>query len=195
MNYKHLKIALAALVLSAGLPVRGALIHRYSFTSDANDSVGTANGTLMGSATITGNAVVLNGADSYVDLPNDLVSNLTAITIETWVTDNGSAGWARVYDFGTSSGGEDQQGGGLTYLFLSLPDGGGSLRNAYNAGAGEQLVVAARPPPGQPAHIVWTSDGASATGGLYVDGVRMEINTNMTITPVTIGHTFNLKNA
>ena len=66
MNYKHLKIALAALVLSAGLPVRGALIHRYSFTSDANDSVGTANGTLMGSATITGNAVVLDGVDSYV---------------------------------------------------------------------------------------------------------------------------------
>ena len=52
------------------------LVNRYSFTSDAADSVGGAHGTLLGGATISGGAVVLNGSGAYVDLPNGLVSAL-----------------------------------------------------------------------------------------------------------------------
>src|SRR5204862_889005 len=95
------------------------LQNRYSFTADASDSVGAANGTLVNNAVISGGAVVLDGQDSYVDLPNNLLTNLDSITMEAWVTDTGSANWARIWDFGNSSGGEDLQGGGLQYIFLS----------------------------------------------------------------------------
>jgi hypothetical protein len=78
------------------------LTHRYSFTTNANDSVGTAHGTLRGGATISGGAVVLDGSSGYVDLPNGIVSTLSNVTFETWLTDNGSGNWARILDFGFS---------------------------------------------------------------------------------------------
>src|SRR6476659_3695179 len=87
------------------------LIHRYSFTTDASDSVGSAPGKLVGGATVTGGALVLAGgvassdpAAAYLDLPNNLLTNVTAVTFEAWVQDTGSGGWARVWDFGDSQG-------------------------------------------------------------------------------------------
>src|ERR1017187_2085133 len=63
------------------------LTHRYSLTTDASDSVGTANGTVAGGATFNGSGgLVLNGTSGYVSLPPGLVSNLTAVTIETWAS-------------------------------------------------------------------------------------------------------------
>ena len=59
------------------------LTHRYSFTSDASDSVGTANGTLMGNTTVAGGvatfpATVASGPGSdYIELPPGLISNYT----------------------------------------------------------------------------------------------------------------------
>jgi hypothetical protein len=86
-------------------PLANSLTHRYSFTLDASDSVGGADGTLQNGASILGGQLSLDGASGFVNLPNDLVASYTSITIETWITDNGSAGWARIYDFGNSSGG------------------------------------------------------------------------------------------
>jgi hypothetical protein len=87
-----------------------SLLHRYSFTADANDSVGTANGTLVGGAFITNGTVALSGVGSsgtagdYVDLPNNMLTNVTTISMEVWATDKGSLGWARIWDFGNSAG-------------------------------------------------------------------------------------------
>src|SRR5512142_491907 len=62
------------------------LLHRYSFTSSAADSVGNAYGVPMSSGdpvSFSNGAIVLPGIKScYVDLPNDLVANLTNHTIE-----------------------------------------------------------------------------------------------------------------
>ncbi len=180
-----------------------ALAHRYSFTSDVTDSVGGANGTLGGSATISGGAVVLPGGVtsgdptvSYVDLPNDLVTNLTAVTLETWVTDLGSANWARIWDLGDSAGGEGVSNGGSRYMFLSLPSGNadllGSIHVSDRAGGDQPLEwVGGRPPVGKEAHVVWASDAAHHTGWLYVNGALVGINTNMTLTPADIGSTVN----
>jgi len=178
------------------LPVQAALIHRYSFAADATDSVGTAHGTLVGGATVSNGQVVLDGIDGYVDLPNDLFTNFTSITFETWVTDNGSGAWARIYDFGNSSDGEDQSGAGTQYMFLSEPANAGNLRGAYTVtggGAGEQILdwVGNKPPVGGKAHIVWSSDSASHTARLYVNGLQVVMNTNVTLTPAAIGPTAN----
>jgi hypothetical protein len=47
------------------------LTHRYSFDTDASDPLGNADGVFQGAAFITNGAVVLNGSNSFVQLPND----------------------------------------------------------------------------------------------------------------------------
>ncbi|HUD46868.1 MAG TPA: LamG-like jellyroll fold domain-containing protein [Candidatus Baltobacteraceae bacterium] len=186
-------IGLAALSASGQ---SGALTHRYSFTVDASDSVGGANGTLNGGATIGGGALTLNGVNGFVSLPPSLVSNYTSITIETWVTDNGSGGWARIFDFGNNTGGAGEQGTGTQYMFLSLPAGTGNLRGAYTiAGNGAEQIMQwpndGRPAVGHKTHIVWATDGNTSLGTLYADNVLVASNVAMTITPAAIGATEN----
>jgi hypothetical protein len=80
---------------------QAVLTHRYSFTSDASDSVGGANGTLVGTANVTGNAVQLDGGSGdYVNLPPGLLANYRSATIDTWATISGSQQhWARLWEF------------------------------------------------------------------------------------------------
>src|SRR4051794_32275038 len=105
------------------LPVRGqALAHRYSFIADATDSVGTANGTVVGGATFNGTgSLVLNGTSGYVSLPPGLVSNLTAVTIETWASFGAIANNSFLFGFGNTDGG----GAGANYIFCT-PHGNGT---------------------------------------------------------------------
>lgn len=74
------------------------LAHRYSFseppgTVTALDSIGNAHGTLLSAAAgegFTGTGrLALNGAGGHVDLPDRLISSLTNLTLEGWVTWNG----------------------------------------------------------------------------------------------------------
>ena len=165
MRSKRFTVLLLATMLSP-LCGRAALIHRYSFTANANDSVGTAHGVLRGNASISGGAVVLDGVNSYVDFPNGILTNFTSITMEFWLTDNGSGAWSRIYDFGNASAGEDFPSAlvssGTTYMFLTPRSGSTTVRGAYTitgGGAGEQIVEwSATPlPTGVQKHVVWTS--------------------------------------
>lgn len=176
--------------------VSDSLVHRYSFNANAQDLVGSAHGNLLGGAVVSNGELVLNGTSAYLDLPNNLFTNITSITFEAWVTDLGSGNWARIYDFGNSSGGEGYAGTGTTYMFLSLPSGNGNLRGAYTtsgSGSGEQIVewLNGRPAIGEKAHIVYTTDGNTKQGRLYVNGVIVGQNNAVTITPASIGQTLN----
>ncbi|HEV7923931.1 MAG TPA: LamG-like jellyroll fold domain-containing protein, partial [Verrucomicrobiae bacterium] len=193
---RWLTIASFCLAVRGSFAQSGALTHRYSFTSDASDSVGAASGTLNGGATVSSGVLTLNGVNGYVSLPPSLVSNYTSITIETWVTDNGSGSWARIFDFGNNTGGAGQQGAGTEYMFLSLPAGTGNLRGAYTvAGNGAEQIMQwpndGRPPVGHETHIVWATDGNASLGTLYADDVLVASNLNMTLTPAAIGATLN----
>lgn len=147
-----MKKLILALTLIAGfaLPAQAALIHRYSFNDAAGDatgatlvdSVGGADGVVQGAgANFTGTGLDLPGGGSgtaaYGDLPNNLISSHTAVTVEGWVTiDAGGNSWARIFDFGsTEPGGANGEvtgpgntnGGGtagLDYFFLSAARGG-----------------------------------------------------------------------
>ena len=102
-------------------------VHRYSFAGDATDSVGGANGSLVnntGNASYAGGQLILGNTGSqnsnandgdYVDLPNGIISALgESGTFEVWTTWTGAAGtpWQRIFDLGTSDGGEGSSGGG-----------------------------------------------------------------------------------
>jgi hypothetical protein len=88
----------------AGNPL-AALQHRYSFATDASDSVGNANGTLEGAASISGGQVRLDGTrGTFVNLPGGLIAGYPAVTFEFWATLNTNRNWARVFDQGSTNG-------------------------------------------------------------------------------------------
>ena len=191
-------------------------IHRYSFSNDASgnatgaeivDSVLGANGVVLGEgSSFSGDQLILDGGPSdvaaYVDLPNGLISGLTDVTIESWVTIEGVQNWARVFDFGNNSpGGDDGEllgpgddnGGetrGLDYLMLSASRG--TDRNVHRvdyydedpAGGGTVTIDFSDPKDlGDDRHyvVVLDSDGDELTGAgtlsVYSDGVLMGSST------------------
>jgi hypothetical protein len=175
-------------------PVPPVMIHRYSFTTDASDSVGTANGELAGDANISKGSVILTGnKPSYVNLPNDLFTDLASSTFEIWVTWDGGGPWQRIWDFGNSSAGEDAQGAASASIFLTPNNGGGMQLSIYPTAAvfGQQVLNAAPLSSGKLHHIVWTYDDLATTGVLYLDGAQVAINQNMTSKLSDLGSTEN----
>ncbi|MDA7881183.1 LamG domain-containing protein [Akkermansiaceae bacterium] len=100
-----------------GLYTGTELVHRWSFTTGANqlaDTVGGNTAVLFGDPEFTGNQIIFDGletgpdADSFgftnlVDLGNNF--GTTGVTIESWYTDSGSGGWAKLFAFGNGTGG------------------------------------------------------------------------------------------
>lgn len=91
----------------------------YPFEGDVKDASGkglhgTANGgpTYSVSEIGTGQAIVLDGANDYVELPiGTLISTLSSATFTCWVNFSGQGGnWQRIFDFGT---------GNTNYIMLS----------------------------------------------------------------------------
>ena len=129
------------------------LLHRYSFNSplgNANagavvtDSIGGADGVIVGAGGLwTGTALALPGGDgatadaAYVDLPNGLLSSLDHLTFEAWYTVRSEQAWGRIWDFGSTDGGEVNTGAtgatqGLDY-FLFAPNRGIDINTQRNA--------------------------------------------------------------
>lgn len=136
-TYAGLSVTQSVQVIA--LPTR--MMHRYSFTTDASDSVGGKHGTLMGNATISNGQVLLDGVPgTYVELPPYLIhpTNVLnkAVTFEAWFTaypQNGA--WPRLFDFGDKPGG---QWFGSYYIFFAP-------NNAANGGSARLAVSDASP--------------------------------------------------
>lgn len=92
---------------------RASLVHRYSF-SEAPGSGTTADsipgnsptwdGALNGGATLGGGQLTLDGSSGYVQLPAGILTNLDAVTIETWASFGTIPDWAVLFAFGDSDG-------------------------------------------------------------------------------------------
>jgi len=175
-------------------PLVSSLLHRYSFDEEdgslAIDSKAAAHGAIVGT-TLTGTGTLsLAGANSleYVNLPNKIVSILSDATFEAWLAWDGGGFWQRIFDFGSSSGGEDiptvPDGGtsGISYLFLTtnavadtargLPS---SMRVVYSQGGvgDEDICYGTLPfPSGAEAHhVAVVVDTNTQTITLYQDGL------------------------
>jgi alpha-L-arabinofuranosidase len=98
-----------------------SLVHRYSFTADAGDSVGGSawNGALPNGGTFANGQVSLSAAGSqYVQLPAGILSNYTALTLDAWASFGTLPGACFLYGFGDISGGS-----GLNYIFCQPQNG------------------------------------------------------------------------
>jgi hypothetical protein len=162
------------------------LKHRYSFNESSGatvaDSVGGKNGEVLGSGTFGGGRLALDGSDgSYVNLPNGLVTSLGSNgTIELWVSYAGGGNWARIFDFGTSSGGEDVNDGGVDFLFLTAKTAQGFPRfeaNFPGGGTVSSLVHPGSMPLNQQSHIVITWNATANSSRMYTNGTLVASST------------------
>jgi Concanavalin A-like lectin/glucanases superfamily len=176
------------------------LRHRYSFNEPAGsiavtDSAGGANGVVEfaaasapytngpsdGSGFTGGGQLALAGANGYVALPSGLISTLTNVTFEVWVTWRGPASvpWPRVFDFGASDGGFNASGTGTNYVILTPCDTSNRLSfetSTVNPNGEvfdpDALLLdgPAQLPTGQETYIVVTYDPVGGSSQLYVNG-------------------------
>ena len=189
------------LAIGCASAAEAALRHRYSFTSDASDSVGGAHGTVVDAGAPT--AVFAGGVldlsantgqgsnsgiseDAYVNLPNGIISAAAsggALTTEIWARSAENRDWAALFSAGTSNDGEDSSsgGGGADYIQL-IPragaDGNDLRQTTHRANVGPEGfvddVVGGDLSTTVERHIVSVFDqtgGLPGTVAMYVDGV------------------------
>lgn len=168
-----------------------ALIHRYRFDGSGTlvrDAVGGASGRVVGTALDGSGDLVLAGgtSDQYVDLPNGIISILQDVTVEAWVTWTNALGvdHERIFDFGTSGNGENQQGGRPTaFLFMTpsldsnalphvgySPDGSKTNRQSVDGAVGSFPVNVMT-------HVAVVFSGASLSMSMYIDGAQIGSST------------------
>jgi hypothetical protein len=76
------------------------LAHRYNFNTDASDTIGGANGTLQGAATVSSGQLQLTGNNAdYLQLPGGMLTNYSAVTVDTWANLGPAQNWARLWEF------------------------------------------------------------------------------------------------
>ena len=155
-----------------------SLVHRYSFTSDASDSVGGPawNGTLPNGGAFANGQVSLAAASSqYVQLPAGILSNYTAVTIDAWASFGTLPGACFFYGFGNISGSS-----GLQYIFCQ-PQNGRIAITSTNW-SGEQSTPNAGSWSGLTnMHITSVYDPPAGYIALYVNGVLAVQNTAVTV--------------
>ena len=155
----------------------------------AHDTSGQGrDGTLVGGATWTsGDGVRLDGTSGHVVLPTSPLAGLTAVSIDFDVRIDGSqTGSYFLYGIGNTSGSN-----GNGYLFTT----GNAYRTAIASGNWSTEQVTAK--SSNLARDVWkrvTYTQSGTTGILYEDGVEVARNTNVTLTPGSIGGGVTLAN-
>jgi hypothetical protein len=176
-------------ILLAGLtasPLFGDLIHRYSFTTNANDSVGSANGTLVGRATVSGGQLQMNNPDfspgigaatnpdpndGYLTLPPSILPSSGSATIEEWMTIQGSGFFAESYSFSNSNNDANPPTGtNGQYLIhaISAPQPTSPPGGANTGGDHIEQTVNGYS-SGQQSDAYETTPGLGAVGGGYMD--------------------------
>jgi len=120
------RIVVVSLFLLAGLALTGSaqLLHRYNFESpgSAADIVGSAHGTILGSATVSGGSLNTTGAagglsggvpQNCVSLPAAAVAGITnAFSIEIWFNASFNGPWCTLFSFSANN---------TTNYFLATP--------------------------------------------------------------------------
>jgi len=156
-------------------------VHSYTFEDGtANDSVGSAHGTLIGDAAVVGGALVLDGDGDWMSMPGEVIAMNTysEVTVETWFTSvaGGNTGFHMLAAFGEEGTGANP-GFGYKYLFITPARGDDVSRAAIQTSSmddspwDEETGVSAtvEHDDGIEHHFVATVDATNIT--FYIDGV------------------------
>lgn len=124
---------------------------------------------------------LLGTASSYLQFPKGFLRSLADFSIAVWVKPGSLEGWARVWDFGRGT--EFNM-----FLTASAEGDNRSFRFAIKAGGPEEQINTAQVlKPGQWAHLTVTRAGSR--GVMYLNGVEVGRNNNMTLFPSDLGLT------
>ncbi len=159
-------------------------ILRYDFSDGSGTVLHDVSGnsqdaSIKGGATFSDGALVLDGNDDYVDLPDNLLAGVKDTTIETdvWI-DSAQSGAYFIYGLGNTVSGV-----GNGYLFTT----GNAYRTSLATGnwTTEQTVSQGSDlPRGRWAHLTYVLKDTTAT--IYLDGVAVASGT-VTTDPGDIG--------
>jgi hypothetical protein len=153
------------------------LVHQYTFEDGtANDSVGTANGTLVGGAVIMDGALVTSAQDQWMEMSGSAIAMNTfkEVTIEAWYTPDieGNPSWSMLAYFGDSVNGLGSNG-----FFMTSARGDNKSRAAISIGdiatpwASESGADGNEYDDGLLHHMVATINATNIT--LFIDGVQI----------------------
>jgi hypothetical protein len=156
-------------------PGTANLVHSWTFDDGtADDSVGDANGTLVGGAAIVDGALVTTAQDQWMEMPGDVIAinTLEEVTVEAWYTPTAgaNASWSMLAYFGDSVDGLGSNG-----FFITSARGDDKSRAAISVGdiatpwASESGADGPEYDDGMLHHMVSTLDDKEIT--LYIDGV------------------------
>ena len=176
-------VALAAAVSGFSPSVRAALTHRYSFTTDASDSVGTANGTLVNTATASAGSLQFNNPNfspaggGYLSLPVGILPTSGGATIETWGTFTGSGFFTEAFTFTDNNNGANPPGSNNGQYLMGVisapqpgtPPGGAGTGGSHIAEALAGFSTPASGNVGGEVDAFGTTPGVGAGGGGYMD--------------------------
>jgi hypothetical protein len=160
-------------------PVVPSLTHRYSFATDASDSVGGANGTLNGTAVVSGGQLVLDGTvGSSVQLPAGILGGYDDVTIEAWATFPATiSNFANLFAFGNTDTTplDPNINQGYNYINFSPHNGANSQANfgqGLPGNLGERDAIAAGVLDNQTnVHIVVVFHPTAGYEAFYTNGV------------------------
>jgi hypothetical protein len=182
-------LAVAAISAIFAATSQAALTHRYSFTTDASDSVGAANGTLKNVATVSGGKLQMNNPAfpdtsvprGYLSLPPSILPSSGSATIEEWFNFGGSGFFTEAYTFtdhnDVGAGPTNPPGANVgQYLMHAIsapqpasPPGGAGTGGSHIAQAASGYAGSLTPPPGPETDAFETTPGLGAVGGGYLD--------------------------
>jgi len=180
--------------ISSKAALNDGLILHYDFESINNKIVSdvsgnSRNGMLYGNPVtesgFKGNGVFFGGAQDYLVLPQGLVGSLESYSVAVRVNIKTLNNWARIFDFGS----------GTNYnMFLTPISGNNCLRFAIKNGWGEEIVDAQSAlATNEWVQITftfsWNKQNQKGDGKLYVNGIIVATNNNMTVTPAMLPNT------
>ena len=160
---------------------------RYDFTDGSGATLHDRSGAgrdakIMGDAVWSNGSLTFDGANDYVQMPDNVLAGVTDVTVDAELRiDSAQANPYFLYGFGNTAGNE-----GNGYLFAT---GDGTYRGAIargnytteqNAQSGSAL------PRNRWVHLTYTLSGGTAR--LYLDGVQVAVNTDVTVTPADLGN-------
>ncbi|MGO8671272.1 MAG: Ig-like domain repeat protein [Capsulimonadaceae bacterium] len=188
-------------IAAAGTPtIAQTCIDRYSFNGNANDSVGTANGTVVGSVSFQSSPYGNGSADfsggtsgsspGYISLPVSTVSSLQNCTIEIFTTNftppnnaadtaggQGQTLFAAANAYGTTSNYVLLSANQMNQSNPSTPVPGGiGVMSQVNSGGNLQVLAHDPLPDWQTNHVIdlvfsgFNGIGSTGTETIYLDG-------------------------
>jgi glucose/arabinose dehydrogenase len=162
--------------LSVTLLPGPTLLHRWSFNGDATDSVGGANATLVGAASIANSQLQLPGGGPFANFASvnigPALNTNASLTVEEWMTINTLTTWSKTWMFGYDDPAGEPS---LSYIGFTPQTGPGPPKLDFDTGVAAEFNTLGGTDPallvtGHQYHVVATFDAVNNLMSMYLDG-------------------------